>query len=142
MLRACFLTLTFLPIAASAADDGRLSYLEQEVRNLRRQVMALSRQIEDIRTRPGRITPAAKPSADTPAADPSQWLDAAKWRKLRPGMGELEVIGLLGPPTSMREEGGSRVLLYAMEIGDSGYLGGSVSLRERAVVEIRPPTLQ
>ncbi len=142
MLRACLLILTFLPLAASAADDGRLSYLEQEVRNLRRQVMALSRQIEDIRTRPGRITPAAKPSADTPAADPSQWLDAAKWRRLRPGMGELEVIGLLGPPTSMREEGGSRVLLYAMEIGDSGYLGGSVSLRERAVVEIRPPTLQ
>ena len=142
MLRACLLILAFVPLAASAADDGRLSYLEQEVRNLRRQVMALSRQIEDIRTRPGRITPAAKPSGDTPAADPSQWLDAAKWRRLRPGMGELEVIGLLGPPTSMREEGGSRVLLYAMEIGDSGFLGGSVSLRERAVVEIRPPTLQ
>ena len=57
-------------------------------------------------------------------------------------MSELEVIGALGPPTSMREEGGTRVLLYAMEIGASGFLGGSVKLRERAVVEVAQPTLQ
>jgi hypothetical protein len=57
-------------------------------------------------------------------------------------MSELEVISSLGPPTSMREEGGARVLLYAMEIGVSGFLGGSVKLRERAVVEVAQPTLQ
>ena len=45
-------------------------------------------------------------------------------------MSELEVIGLLGPPTSMREEGDARVLLYALEIGASGFLGGSITLRE------------
>ena len=33
----------------------------------------------------------------------------------------------------MRQEGDARVLLYAMEIGSSGFLGGSVELRDRAV---------
>jgi hypothetical protein len=42
----------------------------------------------------------------------------------------------------MREEEGARVLLYAMEVGASGFLGGSVTLRERAVVEVRQPVLQ
>ena len=57
-------------------------------------------------------------------------------------MDELSVIGALGPPTSMREENGARVLLYAMEIGSSGFLGGSVSLRDRKVVEIQKPALK
>jgi uncharacterized protein (TIGR00255 family) len=42
----------------------------------------------------------------------------------------------------MRAEEGGRVLLYAKELGSSGFLGGSVRLRERAVVEVRAPTLQ
>jgi hypothetical protein len=57
-------------------------------------------------------------------------------------MSEIEVIGMLGPPTSMRTQGNERVLLYAMEIGSSGFLGGSVTLRDRAVSEVRPPILQ
>ena len=57
-------------------------------------------------------------------------------------MGELEVINILGPPTSMRQEGEARVLLYAMEIGAAGFLGGSVELRDRKVSEVNPPTLR
>ena len=57
-------------------------------------------------------------------------------------MNELEVIGLLGPPSSMRTECEARVLLYALEIGSSGFLVGSVVLHDRAVAEVRPPTLQ
>jgi len=33
-------------------------------------------------------------------------------------------------------------LRYAMEIGTSGFLGGSVTLRNRVVVEVRKPALQ
>ena len=57
-------------------------------------------------------------------------------------MSELDVISTLGPPTTIREESGSRVLRYAMEIGSSGFLGGSVTLRDRVVVEVRKPALQ
>jgi len=57
-------------------------------------------------------------------------------------MGELEVINILGPPTSMRQEGEARVLLYALEIGASGFLGGSVELRDRKVSAVLKPALK
>ena len=139
--------LLLLPFSASAADDTRVSFLEQEVRNLQRQVQSLSRQVDDLRTRPDRIESqssgvqgASAAGADSAASLP-RWVDAALWKKLRAGMSELEVISALGPPTSLREESGTKVLLYAMEIG-TGFLGGSVKLRDRAVVEVRQPSLQ
>ena len=57
-------------------------------------------------------------------------------------MTELEVISSLGPPNTIRDEDDSRVLFYAMEIGSSRFLGGSVKLRQRTVIEVLPPTLQ
>lgn len=136
------LVLMILPLTATAADDPRFSYLEQEVRNLQRQMQVLGRQLDEIRNRPD--LPASQGAAPMPAAaDPElpRWVDAALWRKIAPGMSELEVISSLGAPTTMREVNGSRVLLYAMEIG-SGFLGGSVKLQGRAVVEVQKPTLQ
>jgi hypothetical protein len=132
--------------SAHAADDPRVSFLEQEVRNLHRQVDQLSRQVDRLTTRPDRprtsSTTAGTPAGHAAAPDSMQWVDAARWKQLQPGMSELDVIGTLGPPTSMRTEDSARVLLYALEIGSSGFLGGSVVLRDRAVVEVRPPTLQ
>jgi len=145
MRRFALAFLCFAPLAASAADDGRINYLESEVRNLQRQVSSLSRRLDQLDSRPAApIMPPPAPSSRSPAARPTSdaWLDAAKWRKVRPGMSELEVISLLGPPTSVREEDGARVLLYALEIGASGFLGGSVKMRERAVTEVLTPTLQ
>ncbi len=131
-----------LPLAALSANDPRVSFLEQEVRNLQRQVLVLTRQVDELRTRPARVDRGKSSPASAPVTDPGAWLDAAKWQKLREGMSELDVIASLGPPTSMREENGARVLLYAMEIGAAGFLGGSVTFRDRAVVEVRTPTLQ
>lgn len=142
------LVFLILPVMASAADDTRVSFLEQEVRNLQRQVQALSRQVDELRTRPDRIeiplsaTPATMPTGAAAAPGLPRWVDASRWQRLRPGMSDLEVISSLGPPTSMRDESGVKVLLYAMEIGTSGFLGGSVKLRERAIIEIRQPALQ
>ena len=141
-----FLALMLLPLTAFAADDVRIAYLEQEVRNLQRQVQALTRQLDEVRTRPSRLPretsrPAAKPGLASDDGLP-QWVDASAWRNLRAGMSELEVISALGAPNTMREEDGARVLLYAMEIGSSGFLGGSIRLRDRKVVEIAQPALQ
>jgi hypothetical protein len=129
-----------LPLSATA-DDLRVSQLEQEIRRLDRQVLALSRRLDEIQ-RPSFTT--ERPAAPTAAAPPpgTEWIDAAKWQRLKPGMSELEVIGLLGPPTSMREENGERALLYALEVGTSGFLGGSVTLRNRAVTRIQAPVLR
>jgi hypothetical protein len=140
------MAIVLLPLAlvstAASQDSGRISFLEQEVRNLQREIMALSRQVDELRLRPDRVAPSQRPAGTEAMAGASQWLDAAKWKRLRPGMSELEVITMLGPPTSMREESGARVLYYALEIGSSGYLGGSVTMRDRVVTEVRQPTLQ
>lgn len=137
------LVMLLLPVGALAADDARVIRLEQDVRTLQRDLQNLSRQVDQLRlqtTRPnadGRLPPPPPPVADT-----SGWLDAAKWKKLRPGMSELEVITALGVPTSTRERDGARELFYAMEIGTAAFLGGSVVLRDRKVVEVRVPTLK
>jgi hypothetical protein len=134
--------LFVLPLAAGAADEGRFSYLEQEIRNLQRQVTALSRRVDQLDSRPPRpTTPRGIPSSP-PAETPDTWLDAQKWRQIKPGMSELEVVSLLGPPASVREVDGSRVMFYALEIGASGFLGGSVRFRDRAVSEVQQPVLQ
>lgn len=132
------------PIAAHAADELKVSQLEQDVRDLQRQVQALSRQLDTQRTQApsadaGRLKPAMPPvtTGNTPL-----WVDVAKWQKLQPGMSELDVVTILGPPTSMRSEGNQRTLLYALEIGSSGFLGGSVTLRDRVVTQIAKPVLQ
>ncbi len=57
-------------------------------------------------------------------------------------MSELEVVTLLGAPTSMRAEAGQRTLMYALEIGSSGFLSGSITLRDGHVADIRKPALQ
>src|SRR5687768_7420058 len=143
MSRICLFLWCCMPAAALAADDHRVSFLEQEVRNLQRQVQVLSRKVDELTTRPARseVRPLPKAAA-TVAVDPERWLDARRWQQLKPGMGELEVVSLLGAPTSMREENGARVLYYALEIGASGFLGGSVVLRERVVADVRKPELQ
>ena len=136
------LMLSLLSLPA-AAQDPRLSFLEQEVRNLNQQVRSLTQQMNALRARPGRISPtAATPAESATTKETPQWVSATKWRELRTGMNELDVIGALGPPTSMREEGDARILFYALEIGSAGFLGGSVSFRDRRVVEVRQPTLQ
>ena len=143
MARIILLMLMLAPFSAFAADDGRISFLEQEVRNLQRQVQILARQVDEMRTRPneaGLSKPA--PLGAAPVANSYEWVNSAKWQKLHRGMSEVDVIGVLGAPTSMRDELDSRVLLYAMEVGSSGFLGGSVTLRDHAVVEVRAPTLQ
>lgn len=133
-------------IAAAADDPFRVIKLEQDMRNLERQVQGLSRQVEELKqqlTRAGeRSTAPARSSARPAAASSTAWLDAANWERLRVGMTELEMISLLGPPSSMRQEGEERILLYAMEIGSSGFLSGSVGLQDRAVVHVSRPVLK
>jgi len=137
--------LALLSQSALAADDAtyRLMKLEQDVRNLERQVQTLTRQIDELKQQSARegISPAPR-SAAAPTTSSTAWLEAARWDRVRSGMNELQVIGILGPPTSMRQEDGGRVLLYAMEIGASGFLSGSVELRDREVSEVHKPTLK
>jgi hypothetical protein len=146
MRYALLALLVLLGESTPAADDVtyRLMKLEQDVRNLERQVQTLTRQLDEQRqlSRTGDRSSAAPSAREPAAAGSTAWLEAARWNRVRNGMSELEVIDVLGPPTAMREAEGKQVLLYAMEIGSSGFLGGSVEFREGAVTAINKPVLR
>jgi hypothetical protein len=147
MLLALLMLGTWVPAGAAPADESRLSYLEQEVRSLRRELQALSRQIEAIQRQDRVPSAPGVPAAIIPSASEQDlaapvWVDAARWQRVHLGDGEMDVIKLLGPPTSTREEDDARVLFYALQIGSSGFLGGSVTLRNHVVTRVRVPTLQ
>ena len=142
MAKILLILLLWVP-ALALADDARVTRLEQDVRTLQRDLQNLSRQIEQMRlqtTRPVLESGVAPPAPLMAGAPP--WVDAAKWKQLKTGMSELEVIGTLGVPTSTREANGTRELLYAIDIGPTAFLAGGVVIRDRVVVEVRTPKLQ
>jgi hypothetical protein len=148
MKRVVLTVLLFLAsFAAYAADALKISQLEQDFRSLQREVNAQSQQIEELRRQLARAgtqvsAPSSPISPSTVAAPNTLWLDASRWKRVRVGMTELEVITLLGPPSSLRVTDQERQLLYALEVGSSGFLAGSVALRDRAVVGVKSPVLQ
>jgi hypothetical protein len=144
-IRLAALTLLAAMHTAAAQDDYKVIKLEQDVRNLERQVQDLSRQVSDTQRQLAQWggRPASRAGHATPAAGTSaSWLDVSNWDRLREGMTELQVIELLGPPTSMRAESDSRTLFYAMEIGSNGFLSGSVRLVDRKVEDVEKPVLR
>jgi len=139
--------LLAISLPCFAADDFKVIELEQDVLELERRVEELSRQLAQLQQRgtastaAAGATPQKRPGAQ--ACSPA-WLSAANWRRVRPGMGEFEVIDILGPPSSVRgaPEAQSRTLMYAMEIGPSAFLSGRVDLKDRRVIEAQVPALR
>jgi hypothetical protein len=128
---------------AIAQDDFKLIKVEQDVRNLERQVGDLNRQVDELRRELGdRRTSSTRSGRSAAQAPSTQWINGAAWERVRAGMDELQVIDVLGPPTSMRVEGDARTLLYALEIGSSGFLSGSVTLKEKKVSQVEKPALK
>ncbi|MFO7325409.1 MAG: hypothetical protein DIU62_006815 [Pseudomonadota bacterium] len=153
MARIILLLALAWPLAAPAQDSFQLARLEQDVRQLQREVQVLTQLVDQLRARadaPGPLPPAQpilprqSPFPAPPRTDESlpRWVDAARWRGIRPGMSELEVVGELGPPTSTRVEDPQRTLLYALEIGPGAFLAGSVTLRDHAVTSVEIPVLK
>jgi hypothetical protein len=146
-LLPALIAVSLLGPSAHAQDDAnyRVMKLEQDVRNLERQVQTLTRQLDELKQQAARAGDRSVPgarSSTTATISSTAWVEAARWDRVRAGMSELELINILGPPTSMRQEGDARVLLYAMEIGSTNFLGGSVELRDKAVSAINKPTLK
>jgi hypothetical protein len=146
-MRALWLGLLWaVSLPCTAADDFKIIELEQDVIELERRVEALSREVDRLRERGTSyaVPPDGQSSCAEAETCPPRWLRAANWQRVRPGMGEFEVIDILGTPTSVRgsPEAQSRTLMYALEIGTSAFLSGQVQLTDRRVSDVRPPVLK
>jgi hypothetical protein len=128
-----------------AAEDFRVMKLEQDVRTLEREVQTLERLVNELQQRTRRNDPAYEiDAAPTHAEDSEQkWLESSAWNRIKLGMTELEVIGILGKPTALRPDPSDRrALLYTLEIGTTSFLTGSVAFEKGKAVEVQKPTLR
>lgn len=143
---SCFLMVLLATSSTLAApiDEFRISDIEQKLRDLETTTREQARLIAQLQSQ----TPGAKTSAPIasviPTNDEQRWLKSGNWAHLKPGMSELQVIELLGVPTQVRssDDGQTRSLLYAMEIGRSGFLSGKVELQSGKLTLIELPHLK
>lgn len=131
------------PVLAAPIDEFRLSDIEQNLRDLQTTVREQARQITELQRQSGsKSITSTSSNANSSAGDP-RWLNSAGWNRLKPGMTELQVIELLGPPTQHRSaDRSTQHLLYALEIGRSGFLSGRVVLTDGKVTTIERPSLK
>lgn len=132
-------------LAQLPVDDLRVRQLETEVQRLQRALDMQARRIEMLE-QAARINPSAQIPVPTGRAENSSpvWLVPASWDRIRPGMKSMEVIAILGRPTSTRhtEDGKLNVLFYAMELGTDAILSGTIRLDDTGVIEINRPVLK
>jgi hypothetical protein len=136
-------------IPAWGQESLRVRQLENEVSRLERELEAQSRRIEELERSVGAagrrtISPPPPDVIRRTVDDSPAWLVTTNWERIRVGMKDVDVIALLGRPTSVREDadGKGHALLYAMEIGPDTVLAGNVRLTESGVAEIHKPTLR
>lgn len=146
---AALAALAFAMVPPASAqipvDDLRVRQLEADIRRLQQQVDAQARRIEDLERAAHLSSPAMPAASGIRPPDPSPvWLTSASWDRVKTGMSALEVIAILGRPTSTRNDGDGklRVMFYAMELGPDKYLSGTIRLDDTGVVEINRPALK
>jgi hypothetical protein len=141
---ACLSVLLLLAPVFAGADDARERQLELDVQQLRRELLAQARRIDELERQSGR---GVKETSVTmlpvvPVRPP--WLVAANWERVHAGMSEAEVKQVLGTPTTVRDGGSeqSKIFLYALEVAPEAYLAGSVQLDNGKVTEVKKPVLR
>lgn len=147
LVRLLLLAILVAPLPV-AADDARVRQLELDVAQLRREVMAQARRIDELERQSirGVQRPAREAVPEAPAAAPGlpAWLVVANWERLQSGMSELEVVQVLGAPTSVRSGATAehKTLFYALELGPKAFLAGSVELAGGRVTAVNRPVLR
>jgi hypothetical protein len=133
---------------AWSQEDLRVRQLENEVSRLQRELDAQSRRIDDLERNSrsvGAVSSPAPPDAVRRSAESSPaWLVSSNWDRVRTGMKELDVIALLGRPTTVRAEpdGKTHALMYALELGPNAVLAGNVRLGDAGVLQVTKPLLR
>lgn len=137
--------LSLLFISPAPADELRERQLELDLAQLRRELLAQTRRIDELERLVRLDLPprTSQRGAKAPEAAPG-WLVVGNWNRVKPAMTELEVIAILGTPSSVRagSDGSSRTLLYALEIGTGVFLAGSVDVGPNGVEKVSKPALR
>ena len=139
------------PVAAFGDDATRISQLESEIQQLRRQIDEQNRRIqrlEDALAVRGESTIGApqlrRSSNGAPVpASPSNvrqlWHTPDAWMRVSPGMTSVQVTAILGQPTSVDAVDALKTMFYRGTTPDGVQLSGLVNLRDDHVVAVNKP---
>jgi hypothetical protein len=127
-------------VAMGQARDPRVDELEKETAQLKRKVADQDARIAELERAVKSLQAAAAPPVPTPIPSPTPaWHRASNWTLIKTGMSEAEVVGILGPPTSVDSSIDRRTLLYAPDASSTSTLKGSVTLIDDRVTAMTPP---
>jgi hypothetical protein len=142
------------PVAAFADDATRISRLESEIQQLRRELDDQGRRIQRLEAVLGARAegPSSAPQQRLPATAPSKpeppskvrlpWHVAETWARIAPGMTSVQVTAILGEPTSVDSADALKTMFYRGTTPDGVELSGLVNLRDDRVVAVGKPAFR
>lgn len=127
-------------VAMAQPRDPRVDELTKQVAQLKLKVANQDSRIAELEKAVKLLQSAATPApAPIPPTTPP-WHRASNWTLIKSGMSESEVVGILGPPTSVDSSIDKRTLFYSPDPSSTSTLSGSVTLVDDRVTAMTPPT--
>ena len=144
------LAVAFAPLPAPADDAARMSQIESEIQQLRRQLDEQSRRLqrlEDALGRAGVAVPDSRPWRSPPGAPLAQprttgappWHVPQAWDRVTKGMTADEVTAILGMPTAVESVDGLKTMFYRGTAPGGANLDGIVNFKDERVVAVARP---
>ena len=133
------LLLLMCGIAMAQSRDPRVDELTKETAQLKRRIADQEGRIAELEKAVKFLQSAAAPMPTPIPAETPPWHRASNWTLIKSGMSESQVVGILGPPTSVDSSIDKRTLLYNPDATSTSTLKGSVTLIGDRVTAMTPP---
>ena len=145
------LAMLAAPVAAFADDVTRMSQLESEIQQLRRQIDDQNRRIQRLEdalsSRSGsgrdaaqqRRAPNVTQAPESPTSTRQLWHSPDAWTRVATGMTSVQVSAILGAPTSVDSVDALKTMFYRGTTPAGVQLSGLVNLRDDRVVAVNKP---
>lgn len=135
--------------AAAQLEDIRTRQLMQDVAELQRTLRQQALRIDQLEREISRLTgapvtrPATSEGVSARDLEKQPWLAPKTWDRVKLGMSEIEVLDILGYPTSARTaQDKSKTLFYSVQVSPAGFLSGNVELTDNRVRAVNRPALR
>jgi hypothetical protein len=132
------LILTMTAPAQNQSRDARTDALEMQTAELKQEVADQGRRIAELEKQVVALQTPPKP-ASIPAPVPP-WHSPANWGLIKPGMSEMQVVAILGPPTNVQAVEDTRKLFYTPDPKSTNTLTGNITLMDDRVIAMSPPS--
>jgi hypothetical protein len=133
------LLLVTCGMATAQTRDPRVDELVKETAQLKKTVADQDERIAQLEKAVKMLQAATPPLPARIPAETPPWQQASNWTPIKSGMSEAQVVGILGPPTTVQGAIDSRTLYYGPDAKSTTTLKGSVTLVDDRVTAMVPP---